>query len=62
MLRKCHPNCLKCSSSPTINSMKCISCQPSFYMTEDSQSCYQGEINNLLLNSDIIRKRILNKY
>jgi len=51
MLRKCHPNCLKCSSSPTINSMKCISCQPSFYMTEDSQSCYQGEINNLLLNT-----------
>ena len=50
IFRKCHPNCLKCSSSPTINSMKCISCQPSFYMTEDSQSCYQGEINNYYFN------------
>ena len=51
ILRKCHPNCLKCNSS-YINEthMNCISCKENYYMTEDTQSCYQGEINNYYLN------------
>ena len=36
-LRRCHPSCLKCYSSP-INStfMNCITCQNNYYMTEDT--------------------------
>ena len=51
-LKKCHLNCLKCFSS-AINEtyMNCISCQPNFFITEDSNSCYNGEIDNYYIDA-----------
>ena len=57
-LRKCHNNCLRCSNK-AINEifMNCIKCQENFYMTEDTNSCYNYIPDNYYLDSDNILKR-----
>ena len=53
ILKRCHPNCLKCKSSPDDNThMNCITCQPKLYKTEDTESCYEGEIDNYYIDKD----------
>ena len=59
ILKRCHPNCLRCSG-PYINDtyMNCISCKPGFYITEDTNSCYNYILNNYYLdNSDNTLRR-----
>ena len=56
-LRRCHPNCLKCSSSEKNESyMNCITCQQNYYMTEDTESCYNEIIDNYYLDNDTLRR------
>ena len=58
ILRRCHQNCLRCSSSPKNDTfMKCITCQPNYYMTEDTESCYNEIIDNYYLNNNNILSR-----
>jgi len=58
ILRRCHPNCLHCSYSPINDTyMNCITCQPNYFMTEDTESCYNGVIDNYYLDTDRILKR-----
>ena len=54
MLRKCHPNCLTCSSDPTENSMNCINCNSGYYKKEDdNKSCFKGKIDSYYLDGNI---------
>ena len=43
--RKCHSNCLRC-----VNGLNqhCKSCQANYYLTEDINACFQGEINFII--------------
>ena len=57
ILKKCHPNCLQCSSGPNKNNeMNCKKCQKNFYMTEDTNSCYDYIPNNYYLDDGILKK------
>ena len=56
-LRRCHPNCLKCSKKKKNNTyMNCTKCQEKFYITEDTNSCYEGEIDNYYLDNATLRR------
>ena len=58
ILKRCHSNCLKCNSSPKNDTfMNCLKCQNNYYMTEDTNSCYDSEIDNYYLDSDKVLKR-----
>ena len=58
ILRRCHPNCLKCKSAQEDEThMNCLKCQANLYMTKDTESCYEGEIDNYYLDkNDLILK------
>ena len=57
ILKKCHPNCLQCFSAPKNDThMNCKKCKDNFYMTEDTNSCYNEVINNYYLENDILKK------
>ena len=57
ILRKCHPNCLQCYSKPKDSEhMRCKKCKNNYYMTEDSESCYENEVYNYFLDKDILRR------
>ena len=52
-LKKCHKNCLRCSTNATDEThMNCTKCQNNLYMTEDTNSCYEGEIDNYYLDKN----------
>ena len=57
ILRSCFPNCKKCTSK-AINStfMNCLECKNKFYMTEDTNSCYETEIDNYYLDINTLRR------
>ena len=58
-LKKCHKNCLRCTTQATNEThMNCKKCQNNLYMTEDTKSCYEGEIDNYYLdkNDNILKK------
>ena len=58
ILKRCYPNCLRCSSAPTNDTyMNCLKCQNNYYMTEDTNSCYDNVIDNYYLDKDNILKR-----
>ena len=41
ILKRCHPNCIRCNSSSLNDTfMNCDACGPSYYLTEDTKSCY----------------------
>ena len=59
LLRRCHENCLQCNSAPlAFNKMNCLKCQPNFYMTADTNSCYDSVIDNYYLDNstNMLRK------
>ena len=58
MFKRCHPNCSRCSNK-TINEtfMNCIKCPKNFYMTEDTNSCYDKVIDNYYLDKNNTLKR-----
>ena len=57
ILRRCHKNCLKCSKKETNSTyMNCLKCQNNFYMTEDTNSCYNEEINNYYKDNNTLRR------
>ena len=47
-LKRCHENCLQCSSRQNKN---CKKCQNNLYLTEDYKSCYEKGIDNYFLDS-----------
>ena len=53
-LKKCHENCLQCSSRQNKN---CIKCQDNYYKTKDTNSCYDYIPNNYYIDKDNILKR-----
>ena len=56
-LRRCHPNCLKCSTGSKNNIyMNCTKCFENFYMTEDTNSCYDKVIDNYYLDNNTLRR------
>ena len=59
ILRKCNKYCLHCTiNENNDNYMNCTKCINNFYMTEDSQSCYEEGINNYYFdNNDKILKK-----
>ena len=57
ILKKCYKNCLKCSSySKNDNEQNCKKCQNNFYITEDTNSCYDFIPNNYYLEKNILKK------
>ena len=57
ILRRCHPNCKKCISKEIDEShMNCLECLNNFYMTEDTNSCYENVIDNYYLDNNILRR------
>ena len=56
--KPCPSNCSECTKPLNETFMNCIDCKQNFFMTEDSRSCYQGEIDNYYLDIDeLIYKR-----
>ena len=56
-LKRCHPNCLQCHSAPINSSyMNCKKCQNNFFMTEDTESCYDNIIDNYYKDNDTLRR------
>ena len=57
-LRRCHPNCLRCSSKPINNTfMNCLTCYHNYFITEDTKSCYNIIINNYYLDVNTLTLR-----
>ena len=57
ILRRCHSDCKKCiSKSINITFMNCFECKDNYYMTEDTNSCYNNVIDNYFLNKNILRR------
>ena len=57
ILKRCHPNCMRCNSSSLNDTfMNCDACGPSYYLTEDTKSCYNEVIDNYYLDNNILRK------
>ena len=55
-LAKCHKNCLRCSSRPVDDThQKCSICPKNFYMTVDTESCYDKAPDNYYLD-DLTQK------
>ncbi len=51
ILRRCHPNCKSCSGPPTNDTlMNCLTCIENYYITNDTDSCYKGKIDNYYLD------------
>ena len=51
LLKRCHKNCLRCSTKEINDTyMNWLKCQSNLYMTEDTESCYEGEIDNYYLD------------
>ena len=48
--RRCYKNCLRCSTAPEGNNINCLKCINEYYFLEDINSCYTGDIDNLLFN------------
>ena len=62
ILKRCHSNCLQCSYAPISDKfMNCIKCQKNYYITEDTNSCYNTIIDNYYLDKDNILKRCHSK-
>ena len=58
--KRCHPNCLRCHTKHVNNSyMNCESCIENYFITEDTNSCYTGEIDNYYLDIDNKYKMII---
>ena len=56
-LKRCHPNCLQCHSAPINSSyMNCKKCQNNFFMTEDTESCYDNIIDNYYKDNDTLKR------
>ena len=56
-LRRCYKNCLDCFSKETnYTHMNCKKCNPNWYLTEDTKSCYNDIIDNYYLDGDILRR------
>ena len=52
-LRWCHPNCKSCYSSKINETyMNCITCPKEYFMTEDTDYCYNNIIDNYYLDFD----------
>ena len=50
-LAKCHKNCLRCNARPVDDTHhKCSICPKNFYMTEDTESCYDKTPDNYYLD------------
>ena len=61
-LKRCHSNCLQCKSAPINDTyMNCIKCQNNYYITEDTNSCYNTIIDNYYLDDDKVLKRCHSK-
>ena len=57
ILRRCHPKCKRCSSKEINNTfMNCFECIDNFYLTEDTNSCYDQVIENYYLDNNILRR------
>ena len=57
ILRRCHSNCKKCNSKAiNENNMNCLECIDNYYMTEDTNSCYNKVIENYYLDYNILRR------
>ena len=57
ILRRCHPNCKK-NNSKAINEyyMNSLECMNNYYMTEDTNLCYNKVIDNYYLDNNILRR------
>ena len=57
ILRKCHKNCLKCSSAHVNNEyMNCDSCKSGYYITEETKSCFKKGIDNYFLEDNKLKR------
>ena len=55
--KACQSPCFECSGPKTSDtSMNCLSCVENFYITEDTNSCYDTELENYYLDGDIYRR------
>ena len=56
--KPCNSSCDECTKPINETFMNCIACKENYSMTEDSRSCYKGEIDNYYLDIDqLIYKR-----
>ena len=55
--KSCQSPCEECSG-PIINNtfMNCVTCIQNYFITEDTNSCYNGEVENYYLDKDIYRR------
>ena len=57
ILRRCHSKCKKCISKEINEThMNCLECIDDFYLTEDTNSCYENIIENYYLDNNILRR------
>jgi len=57
ILRRCHNNCKSCYSKQINEThMNCKICQNNYYITEDTNSCYDKVIDNYYLDGNILRR------
>ena len=57
ILRRCYPKCKRCSSKEINNTfMNCLECIDNFYITEDTNSCYDQVIENYYLDNKTLRR------
>ena len=60
-LAKCHKNCLRCNARPVDDThQKCSICPKNFYMTIDTESCYDKAPDNYYL--DVLTKKYKRCY
>ena len=54
ILKKCHENCLTCSSGFTSTEFNCLTCKENYYKIKDTNKCYDSSIisEGYHLNSD----------
>ena len=52
----CHPNCNGCTKPDDYFIMNCNYCKSGYHMTEDTKSCYTGEIDYYYLASNKYKK------
>ena len=56
-LRRCHKDCLYCSTgSKDNNNMKCTQCYQNYYLTEDTNSCYNYILDNYYKDGNYLRR------
>ena len=62
ILRRCHPNCFRCYSAPINNTyMNCLVCQNGYFITEDTNSCYNFQIDNYYIDNTSLMLRRCHK-